>query len=143
MLEWSRPKKINRRSRTFDAQGYIYFVQVAKFIKIGFAVDVGKRIKALQAGCPFPMRLLGTMKGPAYIETRLHERFDNLRRNGEWFSAGKRLLSFIEKHAGTDQEDVPLEMGNDGERVCVDVTEILDEKSAGAVTDHNHFAVEI
>ena len=56
-------------------------------IKIGRSVDVPRRLKQLQTGAPYPLRLLLCGKGLGSVEPELHRRFAKyrIRSNGEWF----------------------------------------------------------
>jgi hypothetical protein len=70
--------------------GWTYFIQAGGWsapIKIGSTrVDPEARRRALQAGSPVPLELVGTMQG-VHHERKLHERFADWRLTGEWFDA--------------------------------------------------------
>lgn len=53
----------------------------------------------MQAGCPHPLELLGSIPGEMTLERRLHRHFWGLRTlsNGEWFELRGRLLALLEK----------------------------------------------
>jgi hypothetical protein len=77
----------------------VYFVQhdTNGPIKIGHAGDIALRLRLLQTGNPYPLRLLGyiaTANGGAY-ERSWHERFRSFRLGGEWFTPAAALLSAI------------------------------------------------
>jgi hypothetical protein len=77
----------------------VYFVRAGADgpIKIGFTSrDVAERISGLQTGCPWPIKLIGTISGSRADEGRLHEIFAAYRGDGEWFSAAQPLLDAIE-----------------------------------------------
>lgn len=66
----------------------IYFIEAvgANRVKIGFTEgEPEARLKALQTGCPHPLRLLVAFPGAQSVEKQLHEQFANLRTQGEWF----------------------------------------------------------
>lgn len=77
----------------------IYFMQARAggLIKIGLARDPKKRLSKVQAFCPVPLRMIGTMPGDVEAEKALHIRFDGLRRHGEWFIPDPSLIEFIER----------------------------------------------
>lgn len=74
----------------------IYFAQTGdnRFIKIGFATNVTKRVEGLRTGSPMPIKVLATMSGTIPIERQLHARFDHLRVNREWFESSRALVEF-------------------------------------------------
>lgn len=77
----------------------VYFIQDGgtKEIKIGFSLgDPLGRLRNFRTGNPRPLKLLVTIPGGAKEEAALHERFADLRGQGEWFRADARLLGFIE-----------------------------------------------
>jgi hypothetical protein len=57
--------------------------------KIGFAIDVAKRISSLQTGSASALELVLTMKGDVERERQLHARFAANRVRGEWFDLGQ------------------------------------------------------
>ncbi len=76
----------------------IYFMQADTLVKIGTAVDVGKRKQLLQTGCPFRIVVLGVMPGGQWDEKHLHGRFAAYRVRGEWFNLSQEICDFIEGH---------------------------------------------
>lgn len=65
-------------------------------VKIGWAAILGSRINTIAAGCPFPLRVLGTTPGRAEVESILHQRFSHLRVHNEWFLLTREIVSFIQ-----------------------------------------------
>lgn len=57
----------------------------AGLVKIGWAGDVGRRLKALQAGSPVRLAVLAVADGPRRSETMLHHKCATARAHGEWF----------------------------------------------------------
>jgi T5orf172 domain len=85
-----------------DVPGYVYFIlnQDNQAIKIGFAKDVRKRLKALQTSSSCQLRLMGAIKTENSLtantlEVSLHKRFNALRLSGEWFRADLDLMEYI------------------------------------------------
>lgn len=80
--------------------GNIYFISCDRPlfpIKIGFALDVRVRLKALQGAMPWPLQLLFAMEGDMDKERELHQQFARLRMEGEWFARGHELLEYIDQ----------------------------------------------
>ncbi len=80
----------------------MYFILNAhsSAIKIGFAKDVNKRMKALQACNPAELKLLKSVQvegavAAQELEKSLHRRFHANRLNGEWFKAEGDLLEYV------------------------------------------------
>lgn len=68
--------------------GFIYFVaaETLNALKIGFSAEHPSiRLKAIQTGCPAPLKLLAYVEGPQSEERQLHKVFAALRMHGEWF----------------------------------------------------------
>ncbi|HYF53527.1 MAG TPA: GIY-YIG nuclease family protein [Salinarimonas sp.] len=80
--------------------GFIYAVQMGDGgpIKIGFsesAETLPKRLRALQTGCPHPIRVLATMPGRVPDERDAHQALAAHRLKGEWFSPAPEVLAFV------------------------------------------------
>ncbi len=73
---------------------YIYFIQCGHKrnpIKIGVAINVSRRLKELQTGNPYKLKILDIYecksRSHAYdLEARLHKTFKKKRMEGEWFN---------------------------------------------------------
>lgn len=66
----------------------------ASFFKIGKSNQIGRRIPAIQTGCPLKInrvlaielpRFQGLTDLPGYVEKALHQRFKAYHSHGEWF----------------------------------------------------------
>jgi predicted GIY-YIG superfamily endonuclease len=82
---------------------FVYFIlnEDSNAIKIGKAKDVNKRLKTLQTSSPAELKLIKSVQtaGEAKaleLEKSLHEEFQVIRLNGEWFRAEQNLLTYIE-----------------------------------------------
>lgn len=68
---------------------YLYIIQSDKTgsLKIGRSKDPEKRLKQLQTGSPYSLKLIFMAEGKGHLEKRLHERLKDYRqrRKGEWF----------------------------------------------------------
>lgn len=75
----------------------IYFLaaHTNQRIKIGTADDPLERLRGLQAGAPWRLRLMATMPGDHADERALHRRFAADRAQGEWFHMRRPLAQFI------------------------------------------------
>lgn len=77
----------------------IYFIQEVPdgAVKIGYTGgDPYARLASLQTGNSKPLRVLAFAPGGPKEERDLHERFADLRLQGEWFHPGPKLLGFID-----------------------------------------------
>lgn len=76
----------------------VYFIQsgVGGPIKIGSSITPHACLRQLQTGNPEALRLLVVIPGGDAEEKALHQRFADIRRDGEWFEPEARLLGFIE-----------------------------------------------
>lgn len=78
--------------------GYIYFLDAPDVnrIKIGTGVCPEDRLQAIRLMCPVPTKLIGLMVGGRQEEARLHARYADLRRHGEWFEGTPELRHAIQ-----------------------------------------------
>jgi len=74
---------------------YVYFLLSNNLIKIGFTIDVQKRISCIRTMSPSPVKLLGFMEGGRDKESALHKKFASTRMHGEWFKKTDSLLNLI------------------------------------------------
>ena len=111
---WAAPdtQLVTPGGRTYQISGdktgnqahFIYFILNAdsNAIKIGRAKNVSKRLQALQTSSPAVLELLKTipvegLAAAQALEQALHQQFQSLRLNGEWFRADAALRQYIEK----------------------------------------------
>ena len=74
----------------------IYFIRsYNQHIKIGYSKDPVDRVKKLQTGSPIKLHVQASMLGDFKTESGLHEMFNHLRVNGEWFRYTDELKWFI------------------------------------------------
>lgn len=77
---------------------YIYFIQAqdAGPIKVGVtADDPRKRMVKIQSDCPWPVTLLGTIKGSVAQEKQIHLVLARWRTQGEWFEPHPIVLAAV------------------------------------------------
>lgn len=70
--------------------GYVYVIgpRDSSVVKIGRAVNPGRRLATIQNAHPAKVEILWSTQGGAALEGRLHAEFDHLRSFGEWFDFG-------------------------------------------------------
>lgn len=78
----------------------VYFIQAVGRpddpIKIGYSDNVEARLRAHQGSSPYPLQVLGVLRGASTaVETRLHQRFAEHRIGGEWFAPTELLRRLI------------------------------------------------
>lgn len=109
---WASPnaKLITPGNRTVSLNGetlahqayFIYFIlnEDSCAVKIGYAKNLEKRMKALQTASPAELRLMKSVqvesdKKAQELELSLHKQFDAFRLSGEWFKADASLLDYV------------------------------------------------
>jgi hypothetical protein len=67
---------------------HLYIIQTKQngSFKIGRSNDPFFRLKQLQTGNPYALRLLLILENKGYIEKDLHNRLSKYKQKGEWFS---------------------------------------------------------
>jgi hypothetical protein len=81
----------SRETSFGPSTGFVYFAAIGDpyitHVKIGFtSKNPVARLRNLQTGCPFKMRLLGFVFGNEGREIDLHDVLENYRCEGEWFA---------------------------------------------------------
>jgi hypothetical protein len=79
----------------------VYFIQSAHGpIKIGQTTDLVGRMKGLQSANSHPLKLVGLVNNvPPRTERKIHVMFAEHRLHGEWFTACKEILDYIDRFA--------------------------------------------
>jgi len=78
----------------------IYFLQCLNDIKIGFTKsDPSLRLSGCQTGSAEKITLIGVMSGSLSDERRLHSKFAEHRKSGEWFKSHDLLTEYIDNNA--------------------------------------------
>lgn len=86
---------------------FVYLIGFDSWVKIGYTgTSVKKRLEGLQTSIPIKLQLIHSMPGSLELEARLHLRFSQYRRQGEWFAREGDLAAWID--AGC-----PLPRGDD------------------------------
>ncbi len=81
-------------------QEYTYFIQQENGgnIKIGFTTQKPeKRLANLQTGSAYPLRIVGLLKGNK--ESKLHQKFSDIRVKGEWYKNNEELVDYIKSNS--------------------------------------------
>jgi hypothetical protein len=86
--------------RKYGVKMYLYFISDSKNIKVGIAKDVNKRIKSLQTGNPYNLKIYRIVEIPdAYARTIEHDMHCYLyqyKLTGEWFDGKcKKLIDML------------------------------------------------
>ena len=91
---------------------YLYIIQSDKTgsLKIGRSKNPEKRLKQLQTGSPFSLRLIFAAKNKGHMEKTIHERLKRFkeRRKGEWldFECAGSLPDWICEMINWDEANV-------------------------------------
>ena len=77
--------------------GYIYVLKAGHFYKIGRSIDPLKRFPQISLKMPFITRMWTIWWAPdmIWLESVLHEFYDQYRVNGEWFALPEREAEVI------------------------------------------------
>lgn len=75
--------------------GYVYFMQMGDFIKIGWSTWPDNRRDGLQTSNPYDIIILGAFPGRTDQESKVHRLFKHLHWRGEWFRQSPGLWAYI------------------------------------------------
>ncbi len=77
----------------------IYLMQIDNWTKIGVATNYKARLSQMNVSSPY--RIYGIafhlVDNPLDVESRLHNKFDDKRGRGEWFTLGVKDIEWIIK----------------------------------------------
>lgn len=78
-------------------EGWVYFVEAEGLarVKIGFSIQLDKRLADLQTASPCKLNLLRRVRATLHVEQALLALFHEFHIHGEWFSLHPTLASFI------------------------------------------------
>jgi hypothetical protein len=77
-----------------DREGFVYYLMVGERLKIGYSVDVKRRMRAYPPGS----ELLAVEPGDRDLETQRHRQFAGSRTDGrEWFRPTPDILDLVEE----------------------------------------------
>lgn len=82
------------------AQSFVYFVLCGDAVKIGTSTNPRSRVAEMQTGSPLHLKLLAVTPGDLTVERKYHEKFNHLRKGGEWFHAAPELLAYVTDRYG-------------------------------------------
>lgn len=83
--------------------------------KVGYTnKDVNFRMKALQTGCPYKLKLIHSVNGSVHHEKKIHEFWDHLRTNGEWFEF---KTEFVLEKIRSQMDSINVEQENNFELI--------------------------
>jgi predicted DNA-binding transcriptional regulator AlpA len=85
--------------RSLSAPGAVYFVQgeAGTPIKIGYTKhSVERRLKDLQTGAAFELRVLAQTPGCVSLERDLHQIYQRIQTHREWFAPAEDLLALCD-----------------------------------------------
>ncbi|MFJ8855661.1 GIY-YIG nuclease family protein [Streptomyces sp. NPDC102437] len=77
------------------ARVYLIGSAASTLVKIGWSDNPERRLRDLQTGSPLPLQLLAVFEGGAVVEAKLHRRFADKRRHGEWFDLGPDPVAVV------------------------------------------------
>lgn len=82
----------HRKAPLPDQPGWVYYIRMGDTIKIGYATDVAKRMRAY----PPTAELLAAHPGTTQTERDMHKRFaGDLAQGREWFNPSDDLLAHV------------------------------------------------
>lgn len=78
----------------------VYFLEAVglDFFKIGVTHDLGKRVAALQTGCPAEIQLLCLRSGGYDLESHCHDAYSGRHVYGEWFELDDSIREVAAQH---------------------------------------------
>lgn len=86
-----RKDKLRKLAGTNDP-GFVYYIRMDDLIKIGYAKDVAKRMRAY----PPSAELLAIHPGTPALEKQMHQQFHAfLRRGREWFAPHQQVMDHV------------------------------------------------
>jgi len=104
----------------------IYFLKANERVKIGYSHDPANRVQTKQTSCPYELEVLMVIDGSEDEEHKLHSKFSNYRRSGEWFEFAEQIKQFINDNSHQDRKyEFGLAFNSVITIKCSDLPEIL------------------
>ena len=75
---------------------YLMKSELTGLLKIGISIDPVKRRRTLETAQGGRIELLKIISGGRNIERKLHDKFSNYRKDGEWFEYSSEILDYFE-----------------------------------------------
>lgn len=75
----------------------VYILSAGGRYKVGYSDNLGKRIKTLQTGCPWPIEVLNDIPSDQDTERMLHMWLKNFRVCGEWFEFPPNIVKWLKE----------------------------------------------
>ena len=66
-------------------KGDLYFIRAGDAVKIGYTVDITKRLRKMRVDNPCEVDCLLLLRGCGHLEREWHNRFRHCHIRGEWF----------------------------------------------------------
>ena len=102
------PRRPSKRQRLSTARmPMVYFILHGnKRVKIGFSIQVDRRLASIQTSLPGKAKILYVTPGDTELEKRLHQLFAADRVSGEWFYYSPAIRAWIEADKSRREERV-------------------------------------
>jgi len=90
MIRCPKPKRTPQ-------SGWVYILKAGKYYKIGRSKRPQKRYEDLATLPPWPTEMINTIKAGdmSQLESKLHKRFAEKRKRGEWFELDKEDVAWL------------------------------------------------
>jgi hypothetical protein len=85
-------------------QSYVYLIEGAGLVKIGWGYNPKQRVASMQIGSPVPLTLLAKMPGDYSTEQRIQKRFEKCWVHGEWYRLSDEQREELIKEFGGKAE---------------------------------------
>ena len=85
-------RRIRQKHKTNPS---VYFISDGDYVKIGYSIQLGYRMKSAARWNPRKLELLGRMDNTRQTEHDVHKRFEHIHVAGEWFQFTNELKEFI------------------------------------------------
>lgn len=89
--------QVDRDHFKSSSEPVVYFIRMGDLIKIGTSANFLSRVKSLRSQYSGQLTVIATTTGYFNVEQRYHEKFEHLRKYGEWFEAAPELLAEIDQ----------------------------------------------
>ena len=85
-------------------EGFIYVLKCGPHYKIGLSQNVDRRVEQLSVTPPFDVELIHTIETDDMfkLESFLHDKFSEKRKNGEWFELTEADVEYIKELGAQD-----------------------------------------
>lgn len=95
--ERALPRRLRQTTKVPAGWSYLYFISDGQHVKVGRAISVLNRLRALQVSHAKPLTVIAAVPSNHAVERDVHRAFRDFREKGEWFRHEGAFGTFLSR----------------------------------------------